>query len=171
MSPNQSADRRARLETLISADARALSAESDQIGRVFAGIHKVRAGDFRALLHISVAETAGAPLTSGELRRKMGVSGSAITYLVERLIESGHIRRDSDATDRRKVILRFADHGRETAGAFLIPLAAHTHAAMTDVSDPDLVAAHRVFIALIDGMRRLRHELKSAPSPKRCPDA
>lgn len=171
MSPHQSAERRARLETLISADARALSAESEQTGRLFAAMHKVRASDFRALLHISVAETAGAPLTSGELRRKMGLSGSAITYLVERLIESGHIRRDSDATDRRKVILRYADQGRETAGAFLIPLAAHTHAAMTDVSNPELVAAHRVFIALINGMQRLRHELKSPPAPEKSPDA
>jgi DNA-binding MarR family transcriptional regulator len=168
MSPNQSADRRVRLETLISADARALSAESEQIGRLFATIHQVRASDFRALLHISVAETAGAPLTSGELRQKMGLSGSAITYLVERLIESGHIRRDSDAADRRKVILRYADHGRETAGAFLIPLAAHTHAAMTDASDTDLLTAHRVIIALIDAMRRLRHQLTAPQTSIQC---
>lgn len=168
MSSNQGADRRARLETLISADARTLSAESEQTGRLFAGLHQVRASDFRALLHISVAETVGTPLTSGELRQKMGLSGSAITYLVERLIESRHIRRDSDATDRRKVILRYADHGRETAGAFLIPLAAHIHAAMTDMPDTDLLAGHRVIIALIDAMRRFRHQLAPPQASVQC---
>ena len=92
MSEFEYAGDRTALEALIAADVRALSAESDQIGRVFAGLHDVAANDFRALLHIMVAETAGSPLTAGELRRRMGMSGAAITYLVERMIDSGHIR-------------------------------------------------------------------------------
>lgn len=158
MEPDQDVDRR-ELEAMIAAAARELSAESDQIGRLFAAAHRLHASDFRALLHILVAETAGTPLTSGELRQKMGVTGSAITYLVERMIDSGHIRRDSDATDRRKVILRYADHGRDTAAAFFTPLAAHTHTAMIEVSDADLRAAHRVLTALIEAMRRFQEEL------------
>jgi DNA-binding MarR family transcriptional regulator len=59
------------------------------------------------------------------------------------MIDSGHLRRDCDPADRRKVILRYAEHGRETAGAFFTPLAAHTHAAMAEVSDADLSSAHR----------------------------
>ncbi|OBI48287.1 MarR family transcriptional regulator [Mycobacterium kyorinense] len=165
MNPDQGADRR-ELEALISADARALSAESDQIGRLFAAAHQVHATDFRALLYILVAESGGTPLTSGELRQKLGLSGSAITYLVERMIGSGHIWRDSDSADRRKVILRYADHGRDTAVAFFTPLAAHTHATMADVSDTELVSAHRVLTALLDAMRRFQDELtSSAMSP------
>lgn len=78
MNPDQIADRPG-LEAMIAADARALSAEADRISRLFAAEHGVHASDFRALLHILVAETAGNPLTAGELRQKMGVSGSAIT--------------------------------------------------------------------------------------------
>jgi DNA-binding MarR family transcriptional regulator len=164
MNPDQGADERAQLEALIVADARALTAESDQIGRLFAAIHQVNPSDFRALLHVLVAETGGALLTAGELRQKMGVSGAAITYLVERMIESGHLRRESDPTDRRKVILRYADHGRKVAGAFFAPLARHTHAEMADLPDADLAAAHRVFTALIDAMRRFQEELKATGS-------
>lgn len=153
---------RAGLEELISADARALTAESEQIGRLFADVHDVHATDFRALLQILVAERAGTPLTSGELGQRLGLSGSAITYLVERMIASGHVRRDSDVADRRKVILRYSDHGRETAGAFFIPLATHTRAAMVDISDSDLVAAHSVFATLIDAMRTFKHELTAS---------
>lgn len=152
---------REALETLIAADARALTAESDQIGRLFAARHRVHPTDFRALLNILVAETAGAPLTSGDLRQKLGVSAAAITYLVERMIGSGHIRRDSDPTDRRKVILRYADRGRETAGAFFTPLAAHIHDALADLPDTDLAGTHRVFTALIGAMRRFQEELKA----------
>ena len=94
---------RAELESTIAGDIRALTAESDQIGRLFAARHNVSQNDFRAFLHVMVADSAGAPLTSGELKQRMGLSAAAITYLVERMIASGHIRRDSDPADRRKV--------------------------------------------------------------------
>lgn len=150
---------RAALEALIAADTRALIAESDQIGHNFAGQHALTANDFRALLHVIVGENAGAPLTAGELRKRMGVSGAAITYLVERMIASGHLLRDSDPADRRKVMLRVADHGMEVARDFFTPLAAHTHTALNDLPDDDLAAAHRVFAALGVAMEDFRTEL------------
>jgi MarR family transcriptional regulator, organic hydroperoxide resistance regulator len=107
-----------------------------------------------------VAETAGAPLTSGELCHKMGLSAAAITYLVERMIDSGHIRRESDPADRRKVILRHADHNPDMADAFFAPLAAHTRVAMAELPDADLWAGHGVLTALIEGMRRFHDEIR-----------
>src|SRR5271166_681094 len=92
----------------------------------------------------------------------MGVSGAAITYLVGRMIDSGHLRRDSDPADRRKVILRYADHGRAVGAAFFTPLAAHTHAAMANLLDADLAAVHRVFTALIGAMHRFQDDLTAA---------
>jgi hypothetical protein len=120
----------------------------------------LRPSDFRALLHILVAQTAGVPLTSGELRDKMGLSAAAITYLVERMINSGHTRRDSDPGDRRKVILRRGDTELDMAGAFFAPLGTHTHATLAALSDGDLFAGHRVMTALIDGMRRFHDEIR-----------
>ena len=155
---------RAALESVISADLRVLSAESDQIGRLFAGAHDVRPNDFRALLHIMVAETAGEPISSGELRQRMGLSGAAVTYLVDRMIESGHLRRESHPADRRKVILRYSQPGLDIARSFFVPLGVHTRAAMTDLPDADLSAAHRVITALIDAMRRYRQEIEAPES-------
>jgi DNA-binding MarR family transcriptional regulator len=166
MGSDQTADDRAALESQISADLRVLTAESEQIGRIFAAVHDVRPTDFRALLHVMVAETTGRPITSGELRRRMGLSGAAITYLVDRMMASGHITRQSDPADRRKVILRHSESGLDTARAFFAPLGLHTHTAMTDLPDEDLTAAHRVFAALIDAMRRYQDELASLESPQ-----
>ncbi|SPM37717.1 DNA-binding transcriptional regulator, MarR family [Mycobacterium rhizamassiliense] len=160
MNPVRGAAERERLEALVAADARALAAESEELGRVFAAAHQLRPSDFRALLHILVAEGASAPLTSGELRHKMGLSAAAITYLVERMINSGHIRRESDPADRRKVILRYADRDFDVARAFFAPLAAHTQIAMADLADTELTAAHRVLTAFIDGMREFHHEVR-----------
>ncbi len=155
--------RRAALEAGVVADVQALSAESDQIGRVFAGTQDLSANDFRALLHIMVAENGGQPLTAGELRTRMGVSGAAITYLVERMIESGHLRRESDPRDRRKVILRYADHGVAVGAEFFTPLADHLHRALADLPDADLEAARRVFAAIATAMGGFRAELSAPP--------
>jgi DNA-binding MarR family transcriptional regulator len=151
------------LEALISADLREISTESDQIGRLFAQAHRLRSNDFRALLHIMVAESAGRPMTSGDLSQRMGLSGSAITYLVDRLIVAGHIRRDSHPDDRRKVILRHGESGLATARSFFSPLGTHTRTALGDLPDADLVAAHRVLVALIDAMRHFEGELCGRP--------
>ena len=70
MGSGETAGGRAALESQISADLRVLTAESEQIGRGFAVVNDVRPTDFRALLHVMVAETAGAPITSpNETRR------------------------------------------------------------------------------------------------------
>ena len=150
---------RETLEATIASDLRAMNAESDQIGRHFAGRHDVAANDFRALLHVMVAQTAGTPLTAGDLRKRMGMSGAAITYLVERMIASGHLHRESDPGDRRKVILRVADHGMDVARSFFTPLGEQTRAALAGLPDADLAAAHRTFAALVDAMRAFRAEL------------
>jgi DNA-binding MarR family transcriptional regulator len=167
MGSEQTADRRAALESQISADLRVMAAESDQIGRLFATAHDVRPTDFRALLHVMVAETAGEPITSGELRQRMGLSGAAITYLVDRMTASGHIVRQSDPGDRRKVVLRYSGSGLDTARAFFMLLGMHTRGAMADLPDADLAAAGRVFTALIEGMRRYQQELASRQPPER----
>jgi DNA-binding MarR family transcriptional regulator len=159
MGSDQTAGERAALESQITADLRILTAESEQIGRVFAVAHDVRPTDFRALLHVMVAETTGRPITSGELRQQMGLSGAAITYLVDRMMASGHITRQSDPGDRRKVILRHSESGLETARAFFAPLGLHVRTAMADLPDADLAAAHRIFTALNESMRRYQEEL------------
>lgn len=150
---------RAALEAAIGADVRALTAESDQIGYRFSALHALSPNDFRALLYVSVAESAGAPLTAGELRERMGTSGAAITYLVERMIASGHLLRDSDPADRRKVMLRMSPQGTAVARAFFTPLAGHTHDALAALPDSDLAAAHRVFAALIEALGAFRDRL------------
>jgi DNA-binding MarR family transcriptional regulator len=170
MGSDETADDREALELRISADLRVLTAESEQIGRVFAAVNEVRPTDFRALLHVMVAETAGTPITSGELRQRMGLSGAAITYLVDRMVASGHIVRQSDRSDRRKVILRYSDSGMTTARSFFAPLGTHTRDAMADLPDADLSAASRVFTALIEAMRRYQRELASVkPSEQQPP--
>ena len=53
---------------------------------------------------------------------------------MDRLTASGHVWRDTDPTDGRRVVLRIAGHGRDVAGSYFGPLGlahAHTLAAFT----------------------------------------
>ncbi|HUB57279.1 MAG TPA: MarR family winged helix-turn-helix transcriptional regulator [Mycobacterium sp.] len=143
----------------MSADMRAATAQSDRLGRYFARQNDVSGNDFHALLHVMVAETAGTPLTMAQLRQRMDVSPAAITYLVDRMIDAGHVRRESDPTDRRKALLRYENSGMELAHAFFAPLGVHVRSALAELSDKDLIAAHRVFTALIEAMSTFEGEL------------
>jgi len=150
---------RGDLESRLAADVRAVTAGSDRIGRLFASMHDVSNNDLDALLHVIVAETSGAPLTAGDMRERLGVTAPAVTYLVDRMIASGHVRRETDPRDRRKVLLRYSEHGREVAGRFFGPLGGHMHTSMAEIPDEDLIAAHRVLVAVLHAMETYRAEL------------
>lgn len=150
------------LESVIASDMRAMTAESDQIGRAFGARHQLSANDFRALLHIMIADVSGRPVSPGELGSVLGLSSAAMTYLVERMITSGHIRREPDTADRRKVILRYDEQGMAVAREFFGPLGAHVHTALEDLPDSDLDAAHRVFGALTGAMQTYHREITGA---------
>ncbi|TWS19539.1 MarR family transcriptional regulator [Tsukamurella asaccharolytica] len=144
---------RVDLESALTSDVQALSAASDQLSRVFATQHSLSANDFQALLRVLVAERDGQPLTVGRLGRSLRISSAATTYLVDRLIKSGHIRREPHPTDQRSTVLLYDDHGMQVAQEFFGPLAALTHSALATFSDEDLAIAHEVFTVLIGTVR------------------
>ncbi|WP_336082407.1 MarR family winged helix-turn-helix transcriptional regulator [Nocardia sp. SSK8] len=153
---------RTELETEIARDLRALSAISEQIGHVFAHSNRLRPNDFRALTHVATAQAEGTPLTAGQLSKLMGVSAPAVTYLLERMIESGHLERVPDPTDRRRVHLGYTEHGMTVAAGFFGPLSARTRAALAELPDADLTAAHRVFVGVTAALREFYGELPAS---------
>jgi len=148
------------VEAQIVADVQALSAASDDLSRVFRDRNDLTDNDFRALLHVMVSERDGEPLTQSQLGRRIGVSGAAITYLVDRMVQSGHLTREQHPSDRRKVLLRYADHPNAVARAFFTPLGQHTAASLAQFSATELATAHRVLEALVGSMREFGAELE-----------
>ena len=142
-----------------------MTSETDWVTRIFAEQNNLSANEFRALLFVMLAEGAGVDMTAGDLRRQMGLSGAAITYLVERMAETGHLRRETDPSDRRKVILRYDEHGMGIALQFFGILAQHNRQAMAHLPDEDLNAAHRTFCAMVEAMRAFRTELSTPDAP------
>ncbi|MEU1426725.1 MarR family winged helix-turn-helix transcriptional regulator [Nocardia sp. NPDC005746] len=165
--PSAPGTERSELETVIARDVRALAAVSEQIGHAFARSHELRPNDFRALVHVATAEAEGAPLTAGRLGGLTGVSPAAITYLVERMIESGHLERAIDTADRRRVKLHYTDHGMAVAAAFFMPLANRMREALSPLSDTELETTHAAMLRIITALREFATELdtRAEPSP------
>lgn len=132
---------------------RALLSESERVAQGFASSHGLSINDFRALLHIVVAENDGAPLMASDVRKRLNVSAGAVTYIIDRLAEAGHVSRQTDSSDRRKVILRYTDQGYRLAKSYFTPMAGHFRDALTSFEDTDLETADRVLGALLDVMR------------------
>ncbi|HHU38298.1 MAG TPA: MarR family transcriptional regulator [Propionibacterium sp.] len=150
------------LVTDLVSQVQVLALASDRIGAYFAGQHDLHTTDFRALTAIYRAEREGQPLTARQLADQLQVSPGAVTYLVDRLTASGHVFRDTDPSDRRRVLLRFGDHGRDVAFAFFGPLGQAHARAMANYSDADLRVCLRFLEDVNQGLHEFDEGLRAA---------
>lgn len=154
------ADPRERLLDDVETQMRRMTVESERLAHEFAGRHDLHSTDFQALVHVMHAEGRGRPLSPGELGQALSLSSGATTAVVDRLERAGHIRRDRDPQDRRKVRLRWAEHGMAVAQDFfggLLPLRQDVMGAM---SDADLRVVRQFLAAMSDGMAAYRRQLE-----------
>ena len=138
---------------------RSLSAVSSQLGHGFAGRHDLRENDMRALMLIYMADVEGSPLSTSQLAQALGLTSAGGTYLVERMVASGHVVREPHPTDRRKILLRYADAGLAVAQGFFGPLFQANHQALARYDDEELRTAMAVVRALITAMDDYRATL------------
>jgi len=131
--------------------------ESDRLGQAFAERHHLHPTDLHALLAVMHADRAGAPLTPGRLGQELGLSSGATTALVDRLERVGHVRRERDDRDRRKVTLRYGEAAAAVATAFFGPLGERMDEVLATYTPAELAAARR-FLTDTVAMVRTHHE-------------
>ncbi|WP_320067162.1 MarR family winged helix-turn-helix transcriptional regulator [Micromonospora sp. RTGN7] len=156
--------RRDRLVADITNDLRRYSVDAQHIGHAFAGLHGLNATDLHALIAVMDAELAGAPITPGRLGKQLNLSSGSVTALVDRLERTGHIRRDRDTVDRRKVFLHYADRGATLAKEFFQPLGRRTDQVMAGFGDDELEVVHRFMTAMVTSMREHRDDVRAEGS-------
>jgi len=62
--------------------------------------------DLLALRYLLQTEAAGLTMGPKELAGRLGITSASVTTLIDRLVKSGHIRREAHPTDGRALILR-----------------------------------------------------------------
>lgn len=124
---NNAATSAKRRETLIDQLLyelhRMVFASNDLINRYSSkmGLH---GKDGEALLQIWQAELAGTPLSPSELAQQLHITRAAVSYLTDRLVDSGYVNRETSDNDRRKTILRISELGGKIGHDFTAPMEA-----------------------------------------------
>jgi DNA-binding MarR family transcriptional regulator len=158
--------RRDQLIAEITNDLRRYAADAQHVGHAFAGLHGLGPTDLQALIAVMDAELLGDPITPGRLGEQLNLSSGSVTALIDRLERAGHIRRDRAATDRRKILLRYAERGAAVAMEFFQPLGRRTDAVMADFTDDELDTVQRFLAAMSTSVRQHRDAVR-AEAPRR----
>lgn len=93
---------------------RLLSGDVDEVGGAASDHLRLNRTDLRALTLLNES-TDG--LTAGELARALHVTSGATTRVIDNLAERGHVRREPDARDRRRILVRVTPEAERAFGA------------------------------------------------------
>jgi DNA-binding MarR family transcriptional regulator len=160
--------RREQLVAEITNNLRRYAVDAQQVGHAFANLHGLNPTDLQALIAVMDAERLGDPITPGRLGEHL--SSGSVTALIDRLERAGHIRRDRDTVDRRKVLLHYADQGAALAMEFFQPLGARTDTVMARFDEDELEIVHRFMAEMSESLRGHRDAVRAArPEPPRRP--
>ncbi len=96
-------------------------------------------------------------LSPGDLVTQTMVTTGAVTNRIDRLAERGYVERSHSQTDRRRIIVRLTDEGRD-----LVDAAAPDHYAFESELLSSLTAAERETLAA--ALRTLLHDLGDTPN-------
>ncbi|SFR30019.1 DNA-binding transcriptional regulator, MarR family [Lentzea waywayandensis] len=130
---------------------RALVMESNRFLEIFSAAHALHPTDMTALNLIMTA-----PMTPGTLAKALNLSASATTSVLDRLERAGHVIRERDPDDRRRVELQVLDRATALAATFFQPLAREYASVWNDMSDAERQVVARFLMATTDATARVR---------------
>lgn len=122
---------------------RRLSWDGLRLVEIFGRRQGLRGSEVDALVSIRLAEVDGEPLTPGDLASVLLLTTGAVTGLVDRLARSGHVRREPDGRDRRRIRLLTRQRGEEIASEVLRMLAVRTRGVVSEFTPEEIDAVER----------------------------
>lgn len=136
-----------------------------QAGRAMqAGVARrlgMRLTDVQAVDHVV---SSGAPMGTVELGRRLGIRSASATVLVDRLVAAGHLTREPDPADRRRVTLAATEHARTEVRAALAPVLDDVDALVGRLDDQQ---AATVLAFLVDVATVMREYAATAEASRR----
>jgi DNA-binding MarR family transcriptional regulator len=107
--------------------------------------------DLHAMNHIF---SGGDRIGPVELGQRLGIRSASATALVDRLEESGHVRREPHPDDRRRVVLVPSEQSAVQTMAAMTPMLVDIEAAAARLTDSERAAATRFLTEAAEAMRR-----------------
>jgi len=112
-----------------------------------------------ALVHLGI----DGEVSPTQLAHRLRMRSSAITALLDRLTEHGHVIRERHPSDRRKLVVRLTDDGRRAAMHELRPMVADIVALVGRLPEGDGETVGRFIDDLAEVVRRRRPEGEERP--------
>ncbi|MEV6239201.1 MarR family transcriptional regulator [Lentzea sp. NPDC051838] len=132
---------------------RALVMESNRFLEIFSAAHALHPTDMTAL---NLIMTARSPMTPGALAKALNLSASATTSVLDRLARAGHVVRERDPEDRRRVELRVLSDAEALAAAFFQPLGREYSSAWSSLSAAEREVVARFLTTTTSATARVR---------------
>src|SRR6476620_6173968 len=104
--------------------------------------------DLLALRYLLRAQSAGERVGPTDLSRTLGITTASTTSLIDRLVSSGHVRREPHPTDRRSLVIVPTSATDSEVRATL----GHMHRQMMTVAESMSVEEARVVITFLRRM-------------------
>jgi DNA-binding MarR family transcriptional regulator len=119
----------------------------DELSGTLAGHLRLNRTDLRALTVLRRSTR----VTAGELARTLRVTSGATTRVIDSLVEAGHVHRETDDRDRRRIVIRMTPQAELAFAAALEDLQVDWRRALGNYRDEELSAVLR----FVDDYRRL----------------
>ncbi|MFD5599379.1 MarR family winged helix-turn-helix transcriptional regulator [Leucobacter sp. NPDC058333] len=108
----------------------------------------MNASDLAALRLLIIRAEEGSPVSPRDLSAHLRISTASTTKLLDRLTDSGHVRRAPHPSDRRARVIELTDAARQDFFRLFGPQLAAMRQAMAPFSEAELEIAERVFRAM-----------------------
>ncbi|WP_433359411.1 MarR family winged helix-turn-helix transcriptional regulator [Streptosporangium sp. CA-115845] len=135
---------------------RAITMELDRVGESFAARHALHPTDVRALICLLDAARMGAPATPGVLGVRLGLNSAGTTAVIDRLERLGHVRRERDTRDRRRVLLKVDESAVALGWSFFGPLIHEVVVVMSRFDAADQATVERFLGGVHESVTRKR---------------
>jgi DNA-binding MarR family transcriptional regulator len=138
---------RARLAQRVLEQIGLLPNDVDELSGTLAGYLRLNRTDLRALTVLRRSTR----VTAGELARTLGVTSGATTRVIDSLVEAGHVHRETDDRDRRRIVIRMTPEAERAFDAALEGLQDDWRRALAHYRVEELTAVLR----FVDDYQRL----------------
>ncbi|TQF66251.1 MarR family transcriptional regulator [Rhodococcus spelaei] len=144
---------------------RTLTVELHLLGAEFARAHGLHPTDIRALICLLDTERSRRPATPGLLGRELHLNSASVTALIDRLEKAGHVRRERDPQDRRRVHIEVTPAAITLGQSFFGPVIAHATAALDRYSPREMAT----ILGFLTDMQHAVDNARGAPAANNSP--
>jgi DNA-binding MarR family transcriptional regulator len=137
-----------------------IGSDADRLTGAAAVYNQLNRTDLRALQALR-----GGGMTAGSLARALGVTSGATTRVIDSLVISGHVAREPDPTDRRRVLVRLTPAAASQVDQTFDQLRADARALLETYGDTELETLARFLQDVRELLREHAHRLSPRAGP------